>query len=510
MKLLEMKGIVKTFWGEYANDHVDLDVEAGEIHALLGENGAGKTTLMNLLYGLYQPDEGEITFKGKRVHFRSPLDAIRSGIGMVHQHFMLVPTLTVSENITLGLREKRHPFTDRASIDRRIEEISKAFGLALDPRALVSSLSVGQQQRVEIMKLLYRNAELLILDEPTAVLTPQETENLFDVLRSLCGQGRAVILITHRIPEVMCIADRVTVLRDTKKMITAPIGEMNEEALARHMIGRPLAPAVRGEAAPFTTRGLALRGVALRERGLEKLRSISLDVRAGEIFGIAGVDGNGQKELAEVIMGIRRQDEGTIALNGQPLDKLDVEARRRSGIAYIPDDRHRDALVMDMDLTDNLLLRFNSDGRFQKHGLLDAQAAKGQTARSVKEYAIKAHAFGTQVRTLSGGNQQKLILARELSDEPKLIVACQPTRGLDVGASEFVQKQLLASKARGAAVLLISADLDEIRVLCDRFAVLHGGKVMGVVSNRDSLDLTEIGLMMAGKEPGQTDGGCAG
>ncbi len=506
MKLLEMKGIVKTFWGEYANDHVDLEVESGEIHALLGENGAGKTTLMNLLYGLYQPDGGEIRFKGMSVQFRSPLDAIHRGIGMVHQHFMLVPTLTVSENITLGLREKNYPFTDRAATDQRIGKIAEAFGLALDPRAAVSQLSVGEQQRVEIMKLLYRNAELLILDEPTAVLTPQETDSLFDVLKSLCRRGCAVILITHRIPEVMRVADRVTVLRDGRKIITAPIGALDEETLARHMIGRPLAPAERGAAVSFAGSGLTLRNVSLSERGLPKLRGISLDVRAGEIFGIAGVDGNGQKELAEVITGIRRQDEGTIALHDRPLDGLNVEARRRAGVAYIPDDRHRDALVMDMDLTDNMLLRFNSDRRFRKYGLLDTQAAKVKTARSVEEYGIKAHTVGTQVRTLSGGNQQKLILARELSDAPKLIVACQPTRGLDVGAAEFVQKQLLQCKAQGAAVLLVSADLDEIRVLSDRFAVLHGGQVMGVVESGEAVDLTEVGLMMAGRTAGAERG----
>ena len=508
MKLVEMKGIVKTFWGAYANDHVDFDVEPGEVHALLGENGAGKTTLMNLLYALYQPDEGEILVKGQPACVRSPLDAIRLGIGMVHQHFMLVPTLTVSQNITLGLKEKGHPFTDRAAIDRRILGIARDFGLVIDPAAPVSSLSVGEQQRVEIMKLLYRDAKLLILDEPTAVLTPQEAERLFEVLRSLCARGCAVILITHRIPEVMRVADRVTVLRDTKKIVTAPISALDEEALARHMIGRALSPVTRAAREASEAPGLALSGVTLSERGLDKLRDVALDVRPGEIFGIAGVDGNGQKELAEVIAGIRRQDAGTVSLFGERLDGLGVEARRRMGVAYIPDDRHRDALVMDMDLTDNLLLRFNSDRRFQRRGLIDARAARDEAARDVAAYGIKTHALTTQIRYLSGGNQQKLILARELADNPKLVIACQPTRGLDVGATEFVQKQLVACKERGAAVLLISADLDEIRLLCDRFAVLHGGEVMGVVSGDEAEDLAKIGLMMAGRAREAREGGC--
>lgn len=498
--MLEMRHIDKMFWGSYANRDVNLRVEAGEIHALLGENGAGKTTLMNILYGLYPRDGGEILWQGRPVAFASPKDAIACGIGMVHQHFMLVPTLTVSQNITMGLREKGWPFTNRAAIDAKIADISERYGLPVEPSAPVSSLSVGQQQRVEIMKLLYRGAKLLVLDEPTAVLTPQETRGFFDVLRRLRADGCSVILITHRIPEVMEIADKVTVLRDTRSVVTAPIGQLTETGLSEYMIGRPLQPVQRAPKPQDAEGGLVLEGVGLACKGSQLLADMNLTVPGGEILGIAGVDGNGQKALAEVILGIRPCTNGVVRLDGRDISALGVKARKALGVAYISDDRHRDGLVMDMDLVDNMFLKFSGDRRFHKAGLLSYRAMGKKTANDIEKYAIKTHSAQTPIRYLSGGNQQKLILARELSDEPRLVVAFQPTRGLDVGAAEFIQRQLLARRGAGAAILLISADLEEILALSDRIAVIHEGKIMGVVDGGDGVDTTALGLMMAGKQ----------
>ena len=500
MAMLEMRHIDKKFWGVYANRDVNLTVQAGEVHALLGENGAGKTTLMNILYGLYPRDGGEVLWQGEPVEFSSPKDAIKCSIGMVHQHFMLVPTLTVSQNITLGLKEKGFPFTDRRAIDAKITALSERYGLPVEPSAMVSGLSVGEQQRVEIMKLLYRGAKLLILDEPTAVLTPQETHGFFDVLKRLRADGCSVILITHRIPEVMEIADMVTVLRDTHSVVTAPIGEFTETSLSEHMIGRPLQPPQRPDGPEGGGPGLALQNVGLTQKGRAKLNDVTLDVPGGEIVGIAGVDGNGQKALAEVILGIRRHTAGTVRLGGEDVGGLGVRARKARGMAYISDDRHHDGLVMDMDLVDNMFLKFNGDRRFHRAGLLSYKAMRAKTAGDIADYAIKTHSAETPIRYLSGGNQQKLILARELSDEPALVVAFQPTRGLDVGAAEFIQQQLLARRAAGASVLLISADLEEILALSDRIAVIHEGKIMGVVENGSNVDTTAIGLMMAGKQ----------
>lgn len=500
MALLEMRHIDKSFFGQYANRNVDLQVQRGEIHALLGENGAGKTTLMNILYGIYRKDSGEIFWKGEEIDLLSPKDAIEKNIGMVHQHFMLVPTLTVSQNITLGLKEKGYPFTDRKALNKRISEISEKYGLQVDPGAMVSSLSVGEQQRVEIMKLLYRNAELLILDEPTAVLTPQETTAFFDILKKLKADGCSIILITHRIPEVMEIADMVTVLRDTRSIVSTPISELDETRLSEYMIGRQLAPPARRELAPTCGEGLMLRDVCLQEKGMRQLCDISFCINPGEILGIAGVDGNGQKALAETIMGIRRNTSGTVALCGAPLDGASIGTRKALGMAYISDDRHHDGLVMDMDLTENMLLRFNDDKRFVRHGVIDIKRVQKKVEEDVKDYSIRTPSTATPIRYLSGGNQQKLILARELSDSPKVIVAFQPTRGLDIGATEFIQKQLLAHRDAGACILLISADLEEIRALSNRIAVIHKGSIMGIRNNNDALDMAEIGLMMAGKK----------
>lgn len=499
--MLKLENIQKQFFGKYANRNVNLNVEAGEVHALLGENGAGKTTLMNILYGLYQPDGGRIFIDGEEVRFASPKDAIEKRIGMVHQHFMLVPSLTVSQNITLGLKEKGYPLTDRAAINRRLKALSERYGLPIDVDAPVSSLSVGEQQRVEIMKLLYRDARILILDEPTAVLTSQETDKLFSVLRRLVADGCSVILITHKIPEVMKIADRVTVMRDAETIATFSISELDETRLAEAMIGRKLTERPRIEAvAENAEPGLELDHVTMIRDGVTRLDDVSFSVRRGSILGIAGVEGNGQKELAEAIVGLRRIQSGTIRFGTNELNGRSVQERRALGVAYVSDDRHHDGLLMDAGMTDNMLLKYCCAGRFRRWGLLDFKGARRLAEEKKEAYRIKADRLTTPVRYLSGGNQQKIILSRELADDPCLIVAAQPTRGLDIGASEFVRDQLLAQRRNGAAVLLISADLDEILSLSDSIAVIYNGRIMAILENDHHLDMTQIGLWMAGKD----------
>ena len=497
--ILQMRHVTKSFFGVKANDNVDFDLFPGEIHALLGENGAGKTTLMNILYGIYPCDEGEIRWKGEVVRFSSPKEAIDRKIGMVHQHFTLVDKLTVSQNITLGLKCTGYPFTDRNAINLRISQLSASFGLEVDPDAMITSLSVGQQQRVEILKLLYRNAELLVFDEPTAVLAPTETQGFFHVLRQLKKAGKSSIIITHRIPEVMEIADRVTVLRDGKKIATAPISELDEHSLSTLMIGRQLDLVERK---PHKM-GDDESGLLLDSIGVDGvLDHVSLRVRSGEILGIAGVDGNGQKPLVEAIVGIRKCSEGTIRLAGTRLDGMDVRSRKSLGIGYISDDRHRDGLVMDMGLGENMLLRSDYQ-QFVRHGFIDKQALQSATRKAIDQFAIKTCSTTEAVRLLSGGNQQKLILAREIHQGVRLIVAFQPTRGLDIGASESIRQLLLRYRDAGCAVLLVSADLEEILSISDRIAVIHSGRIIGEVANSSGVDMTRIGLMMAGKQTGE-------
>ncbi|EHQ90981.1 ABC transporter ATP-binding protein [Desulfosporosinus youngiae] len=500
MALLSMKNINKSFFGKMANKQVSFDLEQGEIHALLGENGAGKTTLMNILYGIYAKDSGSILWKGQEVSFTSPRDAIAFRIGMVHQHFMLVPTLTVSQNITLGLREKGYPFPNRRALKATIAEVSKKYGLQIDVDAYVSTLSVGEQQRVEIIKLLYRDAELLILDEPTAMLTPQETEYFFQVLRKLRADGRSVIIITHRIPEIMSITDRVTVLRDGCNVVTAKTSDITEQELSQYMIGRQLNSIQREPVVPDAGReGLLLEDLSLKEKGIQRLDSLSLRIAPGEIVGVAGVDGNGQKELVEVILGIRKQSRGKIRLDGADMSSMSVLERKKLGIGYISDDRQQDGLVMDMDLKDNMLLKTHTAPQFIKGGLINTRLVREDTQKAVEEYAIKTPDLNTPMRNLSGGNQQKLILAREMAGDPKALVAHQPTRGLDIGATEFVQQQLLLRRSYGCCILLISSDLEEVLLLSDRIAVIYKGRFMGIFPNTKELNLSRIGLMMAGR-----------
>jgi len=421
---------------------------------------------------------------------------------MVHQHFMLVPTLSVSQNITLGLRAEGHPFPNRGRLDRAIREISRTYGLEVDPAALVSSLSVGEQQRVEIMKLLYRRAEMLILDEPTAVLTPAEADSLFAVLRRLRAEGHAVILITHRIPEVLEVADRITVLRDGVKVAQLDASTAGPEELSRLMIGRELARAARpvrqGQAGMAALAGLEVQGLRYSERGLWKLMGVSLSVSRGEILGVAGVDGNGQKELAECVLGLRHPGAGTVRFAGRRVDRLSVAQRKKLGLAYVSADRHRDGLVLQMDLAENFLLRALGIPGFIRRGIIDWRKCRQATESAITDYGIKTTGADAPARILSGGNQQKLILARELASAPSVIVASQPTRGLDVGATEFIRGRLIACREAGAAILLVSFDLDEIMVLSDRIVVMHRGTLSEPVLNGPDVDMTRLGLLMAG------------
>jgi simple sugar transport system ATP-binding protein len=495
MPYLTMTGITKQFFGKAANDAVDFSLERGEIHALLGENGAGKTTLMNILYGIYQMDAGSIHLDGKIVNIKSPKDALGLHIGMVHQHFTLVPTLTVRENITLGLKSPGYPFVHRNVLDEEISALSERYALSIDPKALVGQLSVGQQQRVEIMKALYRKTDLLILDEPTAVLTPSEAEGLFAVLHQLAEEGHSVIIITHHIDEVLHHTDRVTILRNARNIQTVLTDQTNEQELSQLMIGRKVQKTQhRISSSAVRQPALVLDGIQTQEGMVGPL---SLTLHAGSIVGIAGVDGNGQTELAEAIMGIRKLSKGSVHLDGVDLTHLSIQQRRQKGIAYISDDRHRDGLVLDMDLRENLLLSFHQKPSLKHHHLLDRTALDKATEQAVACYGIKTASLSCPLRYLSGGNQQKLILARELADDPKVVIACQPTRGLDIGCTEEVHKTLLTLRSQGCAVLLLSFDLEEILAISDRIGVLYKGTLMDVFEN-EQVDLTRLGLLMAG------------
>ncbi len=497
---LRLEGITKIYPGVVANSDISLQVGKGEIHALLGENGAGKTTLVSILYGLQRPDAGRIFLRGKPVHLHSSRDAIALGIGMVHQHFMLVPPLTVAENIVLGLRSPREPLLDLKAASRKITKLSQEYGLEVDPAAKVWQLSVGMQQRVEIIKALYRGADLLILDEPTAVLTPQEIRELFIILRRLKAEGHSIIFISHKLDEVTGITDRVTVLRDGCVVSTVETAQTNRASLAQLMVGRDVLfrldrpPAQPGDVA------LSVRGLKVNDdRGQLAVRGMSFDVRRGEVVGVAGVDGNGQRELVEAITGLRRVVGGEFAVNGvvrtaiDPSDLLDLD------VAYIPEDRQRVGLVMDFTVGENLVSREFRLLPYARHGLLNWRAIRQHGQSHIKEFDIRVPGPDVKARALSGGNQQKVVLARELSRQPALLIASQPTRGLDVGATEFVERRILEQRARGAAVLYISTELEEILSLSDRIVALHRGEVMGIVRPSE-VTPEALGLMMAGEK----------
>jgi general nucleoside transport system ATP-binding protein len=496
--LLDMRGITKTFPGVVANDHVDFDVRAGEVHALFGENGAGKSTLMRVLYGFYKPDEGEIRLHGERVAITSPADAIARGIGMIHQHFMLVNTLTVAENVALGTRSRRRPLTDLDAVSRRIVELSERYGLRVDPQAMVWQLSVGERQRVEIIKALYRDVSLLILDEPTAVLTPQEVDDLFAVLRQMVDDGRGLVFISHKIREVLELSSRITVLRNGRKIGTVLPSEVTRHGLAEMMVGHdlpaqePLAESPHGEAR-LVIRELTVKG----DRGVDAVRGLNLEVCGGEIVGIAGVSGNGQRELEEAIAGLRPPAGGSIEIEGTSLVGLNPAQTRRTGLGYVPEERMRDGVVPEFSVAENLLLIDNGAPEFSRWGFLRARAIRQHSETLVAEFDVKTPSLDTPVRNLSGGNIQKLILAREMSAGPRVLLAAQPTRGVDVGAAHYIHTRLIEQRDAGTAILIVSEDLDEVLSLSDRVVVMYEGEIIAEVRPRESTR-EALGLMMAG------------
>jgi general nucleoside transport system ATP-binding protein len=496
--VLEMRDIRKEFPGVVANDGVSFDVRRGEVHALLGENGAGKSTLMNILYGLYRPDGGEIRLNGKPISFSSAREAIEAGIGMVHQHFMLIPVMTVGENIVLGTEPvKGGVFLDEKEADQRVTEMAKTFNFAVDPDALVEDISVGQQQRVEIMKALYRNADLLILDEPTAVLTPQEAEDLFGILRTLQREGLSIIFISHKLNEVLEIADRITVLRRGKTIETVPRAGATEESLAKAMVGREVL--LRVEKTPATPGDVLLEVRDLHvtdERGIEKVRGISLDVRAGEIVGIAGVDGNGQTELIDALTGLQKIESGTATIAGHELAHASARAALDAGIGHIPEDRQRRGLVLEFSIAENIALHDYADPPDARYGWLFPGRMISRARTLIQEFDVRGGGPLTRAGGLSGGNQQKVIAAREIARDPKLLIAAQPTRGLDVGAIEYLHRRLVAERDEGRAILLVSLELEEILSLSDRILVIYEGEIVGEHSGEVSED--QIGFEMLG------------
>jgi general nucleoside transport system ATP-binding protein len=496
--VLEMREIRKEFPGVVANDGVSFDVRRGEVHALLGENGAGKSTLMNILYGLYRPDGGEIRLRGNPVTFSSARDAIDAGIGMVHQHFMLIPVMTVAENIVLGAEPTRPGgLLDERVAAGRVRELSEQFGLSVDPTALVGEITVGQQQRVEILKALYRGAELLILDEPTAVLTPQEAGELFTIIRSLREQGTAIIFISHKLNEVLEIADRITVLRRGKTIETVPQAGATEASLARAMVGRDVLLRVEKQPATPGDVMLELDDLHVRDdRGIAKVRGVSFSVRAGEIVGIAGVDGNGQSELIEAITGLRRAESGRIAVSGREHVHGSTREMLDAGVGHIPEDRQRRGLVLDFTIAENIALHDYAKPPDSRWGWLFPARLVARAGGLIREFDVRGGGPLTRAGGLSGGNQQKVVAAREISRDPIVLVAAQPTRGIDVGAIEYLHRRLVAERDRGRAILLVSLELDEILSLSDRILVLFEGEIVG--EHTGDVSEEEIGLEMLG------------
>jgi len=496
--LLELKGITKRFPGVVANDHVDFDLRRGEVHALLGENGAGKTTLMNVLYGLYHADEGEIRMRGERVTLGSPREAIARGIGMVHQHFMLIPVMTVAENIVLATEPTTAGvLLDFAAASARVRELAKTFGFEIDPDAPVASITVGQEQRVEILKALYRSADILILDEPTAVLTPQEANELFQILQTLKQEGMSIIFISHKLREVLEIADRITVLRRGKVVDTVPREVATEQGLAKLMVGREVLLRVEKKPAEPGSPLLRVENLVVRDdRGLEAVRGVSLEVRAGEIVGIAGVDGNGQRELIDALTGLRKPADGRVVVEGKEQTRVSAKGRLEDWLGHIPEDRQRRGLVLEFTLAENLALHDYDREPLSKLGWLSPRRMIESAKKLLEEFDVRGGGPTTRAASLSGGNQQKVVVAREVGRNPRVLVAAQPTRGLDVGAIEFIHRRIVQERDAGRAILLLSLELEEILSLSDRILVIYEGRIVGEYPPDTSEE--ELGIAMTG------------
>ncbi len=497
-QVLEMRHITKRFPGIVANDDVSLDLREGEVHALLGENGAGKSTLMNILYGLYHPDEGEILIKGKPVRLGSPSAAIDAGVGMVHQHFMLIPVMTVAENIVLGVEPTREGvLLDITEAERRVQEISDRYGLAVDPHARIQDITVGQQQRVEILKALYREADILVLDEPTAVLTPQEAQELFEVVRQLTQRGKSIIFISHKLNEVLEIADRITVLRRGKLIETLPATGATEESLARLMVGREVLLRVAKTPAQPSEPLLQVSDLHVYDdRGIEKVRGVSFEVRAGEIVGLAGIDGNGQTELIDAMTGLRGVTSGTVIVDGQDVTSKSPHGHLEAGLGHIPEDRQRRGLVLEYSIAENIALHDYRSPPASRFGWLFPRRLIERARRLIQDFDVRGGGPNTRAGSLSGGNQQKVVLAREIERDPKVLIAAQPTRGLDVGAIEFVHRRLIEERDEGRAILLVSLELEEVLSLSDRILVMYEGRIVGEFPPTASEE--ELGIAMTG------------
>ena len=496
--VIEMRHITKEFGTFKANDDVNLQVRPGEIHALLGENGAGKSTLMNILSGLLEPTNGEILINDKSVKITSPTEANRLGIGMVHQHFMLVDAFTVTENIILGSEPNHLGVLNRKKARQTIEELSARYGLAVDPDALVRDISVGMQQRVEILKTLYRGADVLIFDEPSAVLTPQEIEGLIQIMKELVSEGKSIILITHKLDEIKAVADRCTVIRRGQGIGTVNVKDVSSQELADMMVGRSVS--FKTEKKPATPQEviLSVENLTVKEsRGLEAVKNLSLEVRAGEVLGIAGIDGNGQSELVQAITGLRKVESGKVIIDGEDVTNKRPRFITESGVGHVPEDRHKYGLILDMSLAENMALQTYYQVPMSKYGVLNYGEMNGKARELIKEFDVRTTNEIVPAKALSGGNQQKAIIAREVDRNPDLLIVANPTRGLDVGAIEFIHKRLIEQRDKFKAVLLVSFELDEIMNVSDRIAVIHGGEIVGIVDPKETSE-NELGLLMAG------------